>query len=103
LKRWTFRTGADEEATFRAGIFPVTVGKRAIGRRLTTGRPAPVLKAKGTIAAKNRVVSFTARRLKPGRYVFGIRMVATMNTQRTSLFVSRAFRVGPAGKPHKRR
>jgi hypothetical protein len=102
-KRWTFRTGAGEEATFRAGIFPVTVGKRAIGRRLTSGRPAPVLKARGTIAAKNRVVSFTARRLKPGRYVFAVRMVATMNTQRTSLFVSRAFRVGPAGKPHKRR
>jgi hypothetical protein len=102
-KRWSFRVGADEEATFRAGIFPVTVGKRTIGRRLTTGRPTALLNAKGTIAAKNRVIPFTARRLKPGRYVFAIRMVATMNTQRTSLFVSRSFRVGPTAKPHKRR
>jgi hypothetical protein len=99
--RWSFRAGGNEEAGFRAGIFPVTVGKRAIQRRLTIGRPAPLLASKGTIAAKNRVVAFSARRLKPGRYVFAIRMVATMNTQRTSLFVSRPFRVGPAGKPHK--
>ncbi len=100
-KRWSFRAGGNEEATFRAGVFPVTVGKRTIQRRLTIGRPAPLLASKGTIAAKNRVVAFPARRLKPGRYVFAIRMVATMNTQRTSLFVSRPFRVGPAGKPHK--
>jgi hypothetical protein len=97
-KKWSFPTGAGEQATFRAGIFPVTVGKKAIGKRLTSGRPAALLTSKGTIAAKNRVVAFPARTLKPGRYVFGIRMVATMNTQRTSLFVSKPFRVGPAKK-----
>ncbi|MDQ2909927.1 MAG: hypothetical protein M3R39_02765, partial [Actinomycetota bacterium] len=102
-KSWSFRAGGNEEASFRAGVFPATVTKRAIRRRLTTGRPAPSLASKGTIAAKIRVVSFPARRLKPGLYVFAIRMVATMNTQRTSLFVSRPFRVGPAGKPHKKR
>lgn len=102
-KRWSFRAGANEEATFRAGVFPVTVGKRAIGRRLTSGRPAPLLKSKGTIPAKNRVVLFPSRLLKPGRYVFAIRMVATMNSQRTVLFISRPFRVGPPGKPHKKR
>jgi hypothetical protein len=101
-KRWSFRAGANEEATFRAGIFPITVGKKAIGRRLTSGRPAALLASKGTIAAKNRVVAFPARSLKPGRYVFAIRMVATMNTQRASLFVSKAFRVGPAKKPSKK-
>ncbi|MDQ2911145.1 MAG: hypothetical protein M3R39_09050 [Actinomycetota bacterium] len=101
-KRWSFRAGGNEEASFRAGVFPATVTKRAIRRRLTTGRPAPSLASKGTIAAKNRVVSFPARRLKPGLYVFAIRMVATMNSQRTSLFVSRSFRVGPPAKPHKR-
>jgi hypothetical protein len=101
-KKWSFPAGAGEQATFRAGIFPVTVGKKAIGKRLTSGRPAALLTSKGTIAAKNRVVAFPARTLKPGRYVFGIRMVATMNTQRTSLFVSKPFRVGPAKKPTKK-
>jgi hypothetical protein len=99
--RWTFPTGAGEQATFRAGIFPITVGKKAIGRRLTSGRPAPLRASKGTIAAKNRVVTFAPRRLKPGRYVYAIRMVATMNTQRSSLFISKSFRVAPATKPHK--
>ncbi|HEX3268458.1 MAG TPA: hypothetical protein VHQ98_10790 [Gaiellaceae bacterium] len=100
-KKWTFPTGAGEQATFLAGIFPATVGKKAIARRLTSGRPAPLLASKGTIAAKNRVVTFAARRLKPGRYVYAIRMVATMNTQRSSFFVSKPFRVGAATKPHK--
>jgi len=99
--RWTFPAGAREQATFRAGIFPITVGRKAIGRRLTSGRPAPLLASKGTIAAKNRVVTFAARRLKPGRYVYAIRMVATMNTQRSSFFISKPFRVGAAAKPHK--
>ena len=101
--RWTFPAGAGEQATFRAGVFPITVGKKAIGRRLASGRPAPLLASKGTIAAKNRVVTFRARRLKPGSYVYGIRMVATMNTQRSSLFVSKPFRVGPATKPKPRK
>jgi hypothetical protein len=39
------------------------------------------------------VVKFPARRLKPGRYVFAIRMQATMNTRRTTQLVSRVFRV----------
>ena len=101
-KKWSFPASAGEQATFRAGIFPVTVGKKAIGKRLTSGRPAALLTSKGTIAAKKRVVAFPARTLKPGRYVFGIRMVAAMNTQRTSLFVSKPFRVGPAKKATKK-
>ena len=79
-------------------MFPVSVGKKAIGKRLTTGRPAALLASKGTIAAKNRVVTFRARTLKPGRYVYAIRMVAAMNTQRSSLFVSKPFFVGKTKK-----
>jgi hypothetical protein len=70
---------------------------------LTSGRPAPFLSSKGTIAAKKRVVAFAARKLKPGRYVYGIRMVATMNTQRTSLFVSKPFLVGKTKKAVKKK
>jgi hypothetical protein len=101
--KWSFPTGAGEAATFSAGVFPVAVGKTAIGKRLTSGRPAPLLAAKGTIAAKKRVVTFPARKLKPGRYVYAIRMVATMNAQRTSLFVSKPFLVGKTKKPVKKK
>jgi hypothetical protein len=100
--KWSFPAAAGEAASFRAGVFPVTVGKKAIGKRLTSGRPAPLLSSKGTIAAKKRVVAFAARKLKPGRYVYAIRMVATMNTQRTSLFVSKPFLVGKTKKAVKK-
>jgi hypothetical protein len=95
--------GAGEEATYRAGIFRVGISNRALGIRLARGRPAPLLASTGTIKAKNRVVYFPARRLKPGRYVLAIRMAATMNPQRASLFVSRPFRVGPIPKTRRRR
>jgi hypothetical protein len=46
------------------------------------------------IKAKNRIVVFPARRLKRGRYIFAIRLQATMNPARKTQLVSRAFRVG---------
>jgi hypothetical protein len=41
-------------------------------------------------------VYFPQRKLKPGLYVFAIRMTASMNPQRASVLVSRRFRVGSA-------
>jgi hypothetical protein len=93
-RRWSFRAGAGEEALFHAGVFKARTKQRAIARRLATGRPKPFLAASGMIKAKSRVVSFPARRLKPGRYVFAIRMQATMNPARVTLLVSRPFVVG---------
>ena len=93
---WSFLVGAGEEATFRAGIFKAGPGKALLGRRLELGRPKPMATAVGTIKATGRVVYFPARRLKPGRYVYAIRMAATMNPQRVTLLVSPAFRVGVA-------
>ncbi len=89
--RWTFVAGAREEALFRAGIFPAKTSRSAIAKRLAGRRPKPVLSASGTIKAKNRVVRFPARRLAPGRYVFGIRMKAATNPARTRVLVSRRF------------
>ena len=92
--RWSFLAGAGEEATFRAGIFKAGPGKAVLGRRLAAGRPKPVLTAAGTIKAKGRVVYFPIRKLKPGKYVYAIRMVSTMNPQRITFLASRTFRVG---------
>jgi hypothetical protein len=94
--RWSFPAGAGEEATFRAGIFKAGPGKAILGRRLAAGRPKPVMKASGTIKAKGRVVYFPIRKLKPGKYVYAIRMVSTMNPQRITVLVSRTFRVSAA-------
>lgn len=94
--RWSFLAGAGEEATFRAGLFKAGPGKAVLGRRLAAGRPKPLLRASGTIKAKGRVVYFPIRKLKPGRYVYAIRMVSTMNQQRITVLASRTFRVGPS-------
>jgi len=95
-KRWSFNAGAGEEATFKAGIFKAGPKKAVLAKRLATGRPKPLLFAKGTIKAKTRVVYFPSRKLKAGKYVFAIRMSAVMNPQRVSVLVSRVFRVGRA-------
>jgi len=39
-------------------------------------------------------VYFPIRKLKPGRYVYVIRMVSTMNPQRLTVLASKTFRVG---------
>jgi hypothetical protein len=91
---WHFSAGADEEITYRAGIFKARTSRRAIKRSLATGRPRPALSTKGKIKARTMSLGFPHRRLKPGRYVFAIRMAATMNPARTSLYISRAFTVG---------
>ena len=93
--RWGFTAGAGEETDFRTGIFKAGPRKAVLAKRLAIGRPKPVLFAKGTIKAKTRVVYFPAGKLKPGAYVFAIRMAATMNPKRVSIFVSQRFRVGP--------
>jgi hypothetical protein len=92
--RWSFVAGAGEEALYRAGIFKAGTSKRKIARSLLKGRPKPILAARGTIKARTRVVRFPSRRLRPGRYVFAIRMRASMNTTRASLVISRVVRVG---------
>ena len=95
-RRWTFATGAAEQADFRAGIFKAGPSKAVLGRRLANGWPRPTLLAKGVIKAQRRLVYFPPRRLKPGSYVFAIRMTASMNPKRSTVLVSRSFRVRSA-------
>jgi hypothetical protein len=91
---WNVRTGAGEVATFRAGIFKAGSTKVALKKRLAKVRPGALLNASGTVKVAGTFVSFPRRRLKPGRYIYGIRMSATMNPQRVSVLFSRVFRVG---------
>jgi hypothetical protein len=93
-RQWSFLAGAGEEAAFRAAIFKAGTKKSVIARRLATGRPRPLATAVGTIKATGRVVYFPSRRLKAGRYVYAIRLAATMNPQRVSVLIGPALRVG---------
>ena len=94
-KGWRFTAGAGEEVAYVAGLFKAGPSKAAIAKRLAGGRPKPLLTAKGTINATNRLVTLPPRKLKRGSYVYAIRMSATMNSTRVSVLVSRSFRVGP--------
>jgi hypothetical protein len=91
---WRFTARAGEEAAYVAGLYKAGPSKAALAKRLATGRPKPVLLAKGTIKATSKLVAFPRRRLRRGSYVYAIRMSATMNPLRTSVLVSRPFRVG---------
>jgi hypothetical protein len=92
-RQWSFLAGAGEEALFRAGIFKAGTKNAVIARRLATGALKPSARAIGTIKANSRIVQFPRHRLKAGRYVFAIRLAATMNPQRVSLLVGPTFRV----------
>jgi hypothetical protein len=96
--RWSFTAGAGEEADFRAGLFKAGPSKAVLGKRLAAGKPKPLLSARGVIKASTRLVRFPTRRLRPGLYVYAIRMSATMNSKRASVLVSRPFRVGTRKK-----
>ncbi len=100
---WAFNATATEDANYKAGVFKLT-SKRlspsdssAISRVLASAKagPAQVLSTSGLIKAYfSPLVKFNAQTLKPGFYVYAIRMSAAMNPGRTSFFVSKPFRVG---------
>jgi hypothetical protein len=80
VSSWSFLAGADEDATFEAGIYRVG-GRRALGE---TGQ---------LTAHLTRFVRFPARRLAPGRYFYAIRFRAGGNATRTTRFASRPFTI----------
>jgi hypothetical protein len=91
---WAFNPTADEEASFRAGIFRAPTSRGRISRALAGGRGG-VLSASGLVNAHwTPLVKFPGKKLRRGLYVYAIELRATMNPARKSLFVSRPFRVG---------
>jgi hypothetical protein len=100
---WTFSAQAEEGAIFAAGLFPAAkagvlpASRRAqITRALRGGRlRGASLKTGGKIVGGwARIIRMPKRRLKPGYYVFAIRLAAEMNPVRTTTLVGKAFQVG---------
>ena len=100
-KRWRFQASAQEDATYKAGVFRLGSGKvtptarRAITRTLLSGRSKPLLGATGKAPAyKLKLVVLPKKTLKrAGWYVYGIRLSAVMNPKRTLVSLSKPFRV----------
>jgi hypothetical protein len=100
---WSFVAGSEEGTLYTAGLFKVRrAGKvsptvRAqLFRSLRTSRVrGAALKSSGKLTGGwDRVVTFRAKRLKPGYYVYAARIVAELNPSRKASYVGTAFNVG---------
>ena len=104
---WALTVGAEEEATYRAGVFRVPGPRLGDARSAALWRAAagsggwkPVLARDGCIKEYwSPLVRFDARRLRPGYYVYAVQVAATMNPARTTTFTSKPFRVLPRPRP----
>ena len=90
---------AREEAVAKAGIFRVPDAFAEpdfdeIGRSLAAvGGTPPVLKARRTVKPGVTPRFEFRGRLAPGHYVYGIRLTAAMNPDRSQTLVSKVFEV----------
>jgi hypothetical protein len=90
-----FTATAREGATYRAGVFYAGTRSSMIARELTSRR-ATLLASNGTLGPNRPAkIELPSLYLAPGRYVYAIRLAAWANPGRTSVVVSRPFRVAP--------
>ena len=82
---WSFLASRDEDALFDAGIYRVTRGRTRHKARRLTESPA------ASMAYRTRYVRFPSRRLRPGKYVYSIRIRAEANAKRALRMTSRKF------------
>ena len=94
---WGFRVTAGEEAAYRAVLFRIAgpVPRAQIVRSLArAAAPGVVATARGRVRPGWKpVIRFPRGRIRAGSYVFAVRLSAAMNPRRTSVFLSRPFRV----------
>jgi hypothetical protein len=102
---WNFVAGSEEGARYSAGIFRArrrgklsSAARARIVRALRSARGGgAVLRSKGKLTGGwDRVIPFRAKRLRPGFYVYGARIVAELNPSRKAVYIGRAFSVGAA-------
>jgi hypothetical protein len=84
VRSWNFLASADEDALFDAGIYRVTRGRSRVKARTLT-------RSGRLDAYKTRYVRFPARKLRPGKYVYSIRIRAEANAKRFTRKTSRPF------------
>jgi hypothetical protein len=93
-RSWGFSVTAAEEATYTGAIFPAAAATTSI-RSLTSKRATgAVMRTSGRVRAGWKPRLRFMGYLKPGSYVYAVRLRASMNPRRTSVLVSRPFVVG---------
>jgi hypothetical protein len=114
-KAWSFVAGSEEGTLYTAGLFrvrgprKVSASVRTVIRRalLSSRVRGASLKSSGRLTGGwDKVINFPSKRLKPGYYVYGARLVAEMNLARKATYVGVPFAVrkpSSAGKPLRRR
>ncbi len=94
-RSWGFTVTAAEEATYTGAIFPAAAASASSRSLASKGTPGAVMRTSGRIRAGwSPRLRFPTQSLKPGRYVYAVRLRASMNPRRTSVLVSRSFLVG---------
>src|SRR5438034_418539 len=102
-KFWSFVAGSEEGTRYTAGLYrarrPGRVAptlRALILRSLRTVRMrGAVLRSRAKLVGGwDKVIQCPPKRLKPGYYVYGAKVVAELNPARKATFVSRPFAVG---------
>ena len=92
-RNWSFTVTAGEGALVRGAIYRAPATARTLARSLASRlAPGALATTTGSVRAGWRPrVTFKGLRLAPGRYVYAVRLRASMNTRRTKVLVSRPF------------
>lgn len=91
-RSWGFNVTSAEEATYTGAIFPAASAAMSVRRLASRAAPGAVLRTSGRVRAGwNPRLRFPKQHLRPGRYVYAVRLRASMNPRRSSVLVSRPF------------
>ena len=91
-KSWGFNVTAAEESSYVAAIFPAATPKATVRRLASKTSVGAVTTTVGRVRASwNPRLRFPNRYLRPGRYVYAVRLRASMNPRRSTMLVSGVF------------
>jgi len=89
FKGASFVATAREQAVYRAALFRAGTASTRIERELTARRASAATKQGTVLANRWPRITFSTRRLLPGRYVLAVRMTAWANPARAKVFLGR--------------
>jgi hypothetical protein len=93
-KSWGFNATAREESSYVAAIFPAATPKATVRRLASKQSVGALMTTVGRVRADfNPRLRFPLRHLRKGRYVYAVRLRASMNPRRSTMLVSRVFTV----------
>ncbi len=90
-KSWGFNVTAAEEVSYVAAILPANASARVRSLASPRATGAVTMTAGRVRAGWSPRLRFTSRYLRPGRYVYAVRLRASMNPRRSTVLVSRTF------------